>query len=363
MNLFGLSRSDLLDLVRSHRLPDYRARQIAQWLYRHHADTLTGMTNLPSELRERWADEYSVDSPRPQSVEESRDGTRRYTWVAPGDDIYESALIPDEDRLTLCVSTQAGCRIGCRFCLTARKGLRWNLSSAEILGQYRNLPERDRVTHVVYMGMGEPLDNTDEVMKSLDVLTGEWGYGLSPRRITVSTVGILPDLERLLDESEVNVAISLHAARREERLPLVPAENRHPVATTLELLRHRAQLGLPPFPGTGRRRLSFEVVMLDGVTDRPDQAEAVRDLIRGIPARVNLIPWNSFPGASFQPSSRAAVEHYQRILKRSGITTTIRESRGQDIGAACGLLAGKDHAHMSPDAPEVAAVGLRGQPE
>ncbi len=361
MNLYGLPLSDLVDLVRSHRLPDYRARQIAQWLYRHHADTIADMTNLPAELRESWADEYTVDSPHPQSVETSSDGTRRYTWLAPGDDIYESAVIPDEDRLTLCVSSQAGCRIGCRFCLTARKGLRWNLSSTEILGQYRNLPERDRVTHIVYMGMGEPLDNTDEVLKSLSVLTGEWGCHMSPRRITVSSVGILPDLERLLDATDVNVAISLHAARREERLPLVPAENRHPIATTLELLRHRANLRLPPFPGTGRRRLSFEVVMLDGVTDRPDQAEAVRDLIRGIPARINLIPWNSFPGTTFRPSPRQAIERYQAVLRRAGITATIRESRGQDIGAACGLLAGRHHAEVN--ASEAVAGGVRDQAE
>ena len=255
--------------------------------------------------------------------------------------MYESALIPDRDRLTLCVSSQAGCRVGCKFCLTARKGLRQNLSAAEILGQYRNLPERDRVTHVVFMGMGEPLDNTDEVLASLDILTADWGYGLGPRRITVSTVGMLPDLERLLDASDVNVAISVHAARREDRLPLVPSENRYPIASIVDLLRHRAALALPPFTGTGRRRLSFEITMLDGVTDRPDQARAVRDLIEGVPARVNLIPWNPFPGAPYRPSRRDAIEAYQAVLKRAGITTTIRESRGQDIGAACGLLAGR----------------------
>jgi 23S rRNA (adenine2503-C2)-methyltransferase len=299
------------------------------------------MTNLPASLRDQWSSEHEVRAPYPSAAGTSSDGTRKHTWQAFGGDVYESALIPGGDRLTLCLSSQAGCRIGCRFCLTARKGLRQNLSSAEILGQYRNLPQRDLVTHMVFMGMGEPLDNTDAVLESLDVLTSDWGYGISPRRITVSSVGILPDLERMIDATDVNLAISMHAARREDRLPLVPAENRHPIATVVDLLRHRARLALPPFTTSGRRKLSFEITMIDGVTDSPAQAEAVRDLIHGVPSRVNLIPWNPFPGASFRPSSRASIERFQAILKRAGVTTTIRESRGQDIGAACGLLAGR----------------------
>ena len=341
MNLYGLPLGSIQELTSSDGMHGYRARQVAEWLYRHHADSIHEMSNLPAPLRERWAQQHEIAAPEPEEAGTSDDGTRKYTWAAFGGDVYESALIPDRDRLTLCVSSQAGCRVGCKFCLTARKGLRQNLSAAEILGQYCNLPERDRVTHIVYMGMGEPLDNTDEVLASLEILTADWGYGFSPRRITVSTVGILPDLERLLDATDVNVAISMHAARREDRLPLVPSENRYPIATIVDLLRHRAALALPPFTGTGRRRLSFEITMLDGVTDRPDQAKAVRDLIQGVPARVNLIPWNPFAGAPYRPSDRAAIEEYQAVLRRAGITTTIRESRGQDIGAACGLLAGR----------------------
>ena len=344
MNLYGLTHEALTNLVTAEGAPAYRARQVAEWLYKHHADAIASMSNIPAALRERWVEEHEILSPNPENAGVSDDGTRKYTWTTSGSDVYESALIPDRERLTLCVSSQAGCRIGCRFCLTARKGLRESLSAAEILGQYRNLPERDRVTHIVYMGMGEPLDNTEDVMRSLEVLTAAWGYGFSPRRITVSSVGILPDLEHLLDSTSVNVAISLHAARREDRLPLVPSENRHPIAGIVEILRHRAQLALPPFTGTGRRRLSFEITMLDGVTDQPGQAEAVRDLIQGVPSRVNLIPWNSFSGSGFRPSSRSAIERFQSILKKAGITTTIRESRGQDIGAACGLLAGRREA-------------------
>jgi 23S rRNA (adenine2503-C2)-methyltransferase len=340
MNLYGQTLDELQSFVRSEGASAYRADQIARWLYDRHAASFHEMTNLPSELRERWSREHELRTPQPEPAGVSEDGTRKHLWHSFEDHVYESALIPEKDRLTLCVSSQAGCRVGCRFCLTARRGLRQDLSAAEIVGQYRNLPERDRVTHFVFMGMGEPLDNTDEVLKSVALLTSEWGHGFSPRRITVSSVGILPDLERLLDATDVNVAISLHAARREDRLPLVPSENRHPIATIVELLRHRAQLALPPFTGTGRRRLSFEITMLSGITDRPEQALAVRDLIQGIPARVNLIPWNPFPGAPFQPSTRAAIDAFQSALKRAGIMTTVRESRGRDIGAACGLLAG-----------------------
>lgn len=341
MNLYGLTEPELTALAVEHGLPRYRGRQISEWLYKHHASTLGEMSNLPAELRSRWEAEHEIRTPEPERAGVSSDGTQKYTWPAFGGDIYESALIPAGDRLTLCVSSQAGCRIGCKFCLTARKGLKQNLSSAEILGQYRNLPEREQVTHFVYMGMGEPLDNTDEVLKSVDVLTAAWGYGFSPRRITVSSVGILPDLEYLMDKTDVNVAVSMHAARRVDRLPLVPSENRFPIAQIVELLRHRASLALPPFAERGRRRLSFEITMLSGVTDRREQAAAVRDLIQGIPARVNLIPWNSFPGTSFQPSRREDILAYQAVLRRAGIMTTIRESRGEDIGAACGLLAGR----------------------
>ncbi len=340
MNLFGASLDELATLATQAGEPAYRGKQAADWLYRHHVTTPAAMANLPAALRVEWESKHDLISPRQIEASTSTDGTKKYIWEAFGGDVFESALIPEGDRLTLCVSSQAGCKIGCKFCLTARKGLRQQLSPAEILGQLRDLPERDHVTNIVYMGMGEPLDNTDAVLASIRVLTSEWGYGWSARRITVSSVGILPDLERLLDETDVNVAISLHAARREDRLPLVPSENRYPIASIVDLLRYRAELALPPFTGAGRRRLSFEITMLDGVTDRPEQAAAVRDLIQGIPSRVNLIPWNPFPGTSFNSSSRSSILAYQSVLKRAGIVTTIRESRGQDIGAACGLLAG-----------------------
>ena len=341
VNLFGMTEDQILGVVRAHGAPDYRAGQISEWLYKRHAESPLDMANLPRDLREKLTDQSKIQTVRPEQAGQSADGTRKYVWPAFGGDIYESALIPEGKRLTLCVSSQAGCRIGCKFCLTARKGLKQSLSPAEILSQFANTPERDEITNVVYMGMGEPLDNVDAVLDSLRVLTASWGYGFSPRRVTVSTVGLLPQFEQLLDETQVNVALSLHAARREVRLPLVPSENQHPVRSMVDLLRRRAGLALPPFTGTGRRRLSFEITMLKGLNDSADEAAAVRELIAGIPARVNLIPWNSFPGAPFEPSPRHSILAYQTVLKRAGIMTTIRESRGQDIGAACGLLAGR----------------------
>ena len=345
-NLYGMSLPGLERITELESQPRYRARQIAEWLYHHDASEVDAMTNLPAPTRADWRDRYRIATVQHQHAGTSGDGTQKHLWDAFGGDVYETALIPEASRLTLCVSSQAGCRIGCKFCLTARKGLKQSLSAAEILSQYRNLPDRDRVTHIVFMGMGEPLDNADAVIDAVSVLTSDWGYGLSPRRITVSTVGILPELERLLDETDVNVAISLHAARREERLPIVPSENRYPIANIVALLRDRARLALAPFASTGRRRLSFEITMIDGITDRQDQAAAVRDLISGIPSRVNLIPWNPFPGTQFRPSERAAIETYQALLKRAGIMTTVRESRGQDIGAACGLLAGRRESRV-----------------
>jgi 23S rRNA (adenine2503-C2)-methyltransferase len=341
VNLFGQTRTELRSLVEQAGHSSYRATQIAEWLYRHNASSPNEMRNLPATLRTTLSERTTLEKLSPEPAGESTDGTRKYTWPTVGADVCESALIPDGRRLTLCVSSQAGCRIGCKFCLTARKGLKQSLSPAEILSQYSETPERDSITHFVFMGMGEPLDNLDSVLASLEVLTSDWGYGFSPRRITVSTVGMLPEFERLLDETRVNVAVSMHSARRMTRLPLVPSENQFPIAHIVDVLKARHAEGRPPFTGTGRRKVSFEFTMLDGINDSPDEAAAVRDLLQGIPARVNLIPWNHFPGAPFSPSPRESILAYQDLLKRAGIVTTIRESRGQDIGAACGLLAGK----------------------
>ena len=344
MNLYGLTLAQLQSLVAEFDQPAYRARQMAEWLYHHHVDCAEAMTNLPHALRGALGERTEIRTPTGADAGTGSDGTGKVVWEAFAGDRYESALIPDGKRLTLCVSSQSGCRVGCAFCLTGRMGLRQDLSAAEILGQYRNLAERDAVTHFVFMGMGEPLHNLDAVLASLEVLTAPWGYGFSPRRITVSTVGIHPEFDRLLDATDVNIAVSVHAARHEERLKLVSAEKDHPVAETIDMLRNRAKLALPPFTGTGRRRVSIEMTLMDGINDSEDHARKLRDLVRDVPVRVNLIPWNPFPGARFRPSTRTAVERYQAVLKQAGLVTTIRQSRGQDIGAACGLLAGTGNA-------------------
>ena len=348
MNLYGLTLAELQVLVADLDQPSYRARQIAEWLYHHHVESVDAMTNLPRGLKESLSEGAGIRTPAGSEAGESTDGTARWVWDTFGGDLYESAVIPDRRRLTLCVSSQSGCRVGCAFCLTARIGLRQDLSPAEIVGQFRNVTCRDSVTHVVFMGMGEPLHNLEALMSSLEILTSPWGYGISPRRITVSTVGILPQLERLLDRTDVNVALSVHAARTEERLRLVPSERDQPVATTIDLLRHRARLALPPFTGIGRRRVSIEMTLMDGVNDSVEHARALRELLADLPVRVNLIPWNAFPGARFRSSSPQAIERYQEVLKASGLITTIRQSRGQDIGAACGLLAGRRASAEKP---------------
>ncbi len=349
---FGMPLSAIQSLTDELGEPRYRATQAAEWLYKHHASSVHQMRNIPAALREKLApaDDGGIPAAEPAERHRSSDGTVRYAFAAYQDGggargakpaVYETAVIPDGRRTTLCVSVQAGCAVGCRFCLTGHGGLNADLRAGEILSQYRNISERDAVTNIVYMGMGEPAHNLDAVLRSLEVFTAAWGYGFSPRRVTVSTVGVLPELERLLDATETNIALSLHAARPEVRMELVPTEHRYSAAEIVELLKNRHRLSLPPFRDTGRRRLSFELVMLAGVNDSARDAAALVKLIGGLPCRVNLIPWNGFPGARYAPAPREQTERFQTTLKDAGIMTTIRKSRGQEIGAACGLLAGR----------------------
>ncbi len=242
-------------------------------------------------------------------------------------------MIPDGPRRTLCLSTQVGCARGCAICATGTLGLRGNLSAGEIVNQLESLPEREAITNIVYMGMGEPLDNIDAVLESLEVFTAEGGYAMSPRRITVSTIGIHRALERLLSESEAHVAVSLHSPFPAERAELVPAEQSNPIAGTLEILRRRRW--------DGQRRLSFEYALIDGRNDTTAHATATARLIAGLPALVNLIPVNPAANLGFSPPKPARIDTFARRLSEAGVRTTVRTSRGADIEAACGLLAGR----------------------
>jgi 23S rRNA (adenine2503-C2)-methyltransferase len=310
-------------------LPPYAARQIANWLYARHADSFEVMLNLPARGRAWLTEHYSIRIQAPAVEAQSADLTRKYLFPAAGR-FVEAAFIPEGRRATLCLSVQVGCKMGCLFCQTGRQGFQGNLDAGEILNQVRSLPERERLSNLVYMGMGEPLDNLDNVLDSLEILTADYGYGFSPSRVTVSTVGLLPAMMRFLEASRCHLAVSLHSPFEEERRSLMPVENAYPLHEILRALRER--------PRGGRRRVSFEYILFDGLNDSARHARELARILQGIPCRVNLIPFHSIPGSPLRPSPLERIEAFQARLKASGYITTLRKSRGLDIAAACGLL-------------------------
>ena len=331
--LFGKTLSELSEIVRALSLPAFSARQIADWLYRKNLSCIDEMTNLSAKNRALLAEKFSIGAIDPISVQISKDGAKKYLFPVLDGKSVETAYIPDRNRATLCVSSQAGCRMGCTFCMTARQGMKGNLTATGILNQFRSLPERDRLTNIVFMGMGEPFDNTDEVMKSLEILTADYGYALAPKRITVSTIGITPAVRRFMEKSRCHLAVSLHHADSTERRKLMPIENKYPVRQVIDLLK--------TYDLNKQRRISFEYVMLSGVNDSLKHANDVVRLLSGLRCRVNLIRFHAIPESSFKSSSDQAIQQFADALKSKGIITTIRQSRGVDIGAACGMLSTK----------------------
>jgi 23S rRNA (adenine2503-C2)-methyltransferase len=328
--------------------PAFRARQVLAWVHRKGVPEFAAMTDVSRGLRERLAGAFRLERLAPTEVAVARDGTRQLHFQLGGEGAtsgrpaaIESVLIPQvdraagaRDRLTLCISSQAGCGMGCGFCATARIGLVRNLRPAEIVGQvYAGgvLAAPKPITNIVLMGMGEPLANYDAVATACEILTAEWGYAISPRRITVSTVGLAPLIPKFIAETRVNLAVSLHAPTDAQRERIVPVNRRYPLADLMAACRE------VPLPR--RKRITFEYVMLAGENDADADARALVRLLHGLRAKVNLIPWNPFPGATFTPSPRARVARFQGLLHAQGINATIRESRGQDIMAACGQLA------------------------
>jgi 23S rRNA (adenine2503-C2)-methyltransferase len=279
------------------------------------------------------SERFTIDRSPPVKSTESSDGTKKYLFSASGGYV-EAAWIPDRKRGTLCLSVQVGCKMGCLFCMTGKQGFQAHLSSGEILNQYGSLPERDRVTNIVYMGMGEPLDNLDNVLDSLDVLCSASGFGLSPTRITVSTIGLVPAMRTFLERSRCHLAVSLHSPFEEERRRLMPIENVYPLHEVLDELR-ASRVG-------GQRRVSFEYILFDGLNDTPRHARELARILAGIRCRVNLIPFHPIPGTPLAPSPPAAMESFKTLLRGKGIMTTIRQSRGQDIDAACGMLSTRE---------------------
>ncbi|HXQ21037.1 MAG TPA: 23S rRNA (adenine(2503)-C(2))-methyltransferase RlmN [Candidatus Acidoferrales bacterium] len=315
--------------------PVYRARQVLSWIYCRRATSFAAMSDLSQDLRAALAAHFSIPTLAPVCVARSADGTRKLLFRLEGDVAIEAVLIPDPPRLTLCISSQAGCGMGCTFCATARLGLLRNLSAMEIVGQVlaaqAELHPGERITNIVFMGMGEPLANYGAVVQAIELLTAEWGVGVSARRITVSTVGLVPAMERLVHDTSVNLAVSLSGTTDEQRARLMPINRRYPLAALLAMCR--------ALPIPQRRRITFEYVMLAGINDSLDDAARLVRLLRGIRSKVNLIPFNPFPDAGFTCSSPATIRRFQERLLADGVHATVRESRGRDIAAACGQLA------------------------
>lgn len=328
--LYGQTLPQLEALCNRLEMPRFAAKQIARWLYDKHATTIEAMSDLSARHRALLAETYEVGLTAPEKVSISTDGTKKYLYRTSQNHFIESAYIPDGDRATLCISSQAGCRMGCRFCATGRQGLQHSLSTNEILNQIGSLPERERLTNVVFMGMGEPLDNTDNVLRALDILTAEWGFGWSPTRITLSTAGVVPELRRLLDSTKVHLAVSLHNPFHEERAAIMPVERAWPVAEVAAILRR--------YDFTHQRRVSFEYIVMSGLNDSPRHIRELCRLLDGIKCRINLIRFHKIPGSPYFSPDDAAMVRLRDTLTAKGIQTTIRASRGEDIQAACGLL-------------------------
>ena len=337
--LFGKTLPELETIVSSLGMPRFTAKQIAGWLYKKQVASIEEMTDLSLKNREKLAEGYIVGGIDPTRVQTSRDGTKKYLFPTLQDGAVEAAYIPDRDRATLCVSSQAGCRMGCKFCMTARQGFQHNLTAGEIVGQIRFLPERDALTNVVYMGMGEPMDNLDEVLKSIDILTAGWGYGWSPTRITVSTIGILPALKTFLEQTKVHLAVSLHNPFAEERQAMMPAQKAHPFEEIMaEIKKHDF---------AHQRRVSFEYILFAGQNDSPRHIKEFTRLAGGLKCRVNLIRWHAIPGADFPGSDEQAAVRFRDALTARGVIATIRTSRGEDIDAACGMLSTRNQYESS----------------
>lgn len=328
--LYGQTLPQLEALCNRLEMPRFAAKQIARWLYDKHATTIEAMSDLSARHRALLAETYEVGLTAPEKVSISTDGTKKYLYRTSQNHFIESAYIPDGDRATLCISSQAGCRMGCRFCATGRQGLQHSLSTNEILNQIESLPERERLTNVVFMGMGEPLDNLDSLLPALEVLTSAWGFGWSPTRITVSTAGVASRLERFLEATQVHLAVSLHNPFPHERAEIMPVEKAWPIREVVEILRR--------YDFTHQRRGSFEYIVMSGLNDSPRHIRELCRLLDGIKCRINLIRFHKIPGSPyFSPDDRAMIA-FRDALTAKGIHTTIRTSRGEDIQAACGLL-------------------------
>ena len=329
-SLLGMTLSDLKQVVSSLGMPGFTSKQIAKWLYENHVRSIDKMTNLSKANREKLASDYCIGDTPPAECQKSKDGTIKYLFPTADGKFVETVYIPEKDRATLCVSSQVGCKMDCLFCQTGKQGFDGNLTATDILNQIYSLPERDKLTNVVFMGQGEPFDNLDNVLASIDILTSDYGYAWSPKRITVSSVGLKKGLKRFLDESGCHLAISMHTPIPEQRAQMMPAEKAYSITEIVELLRS--------YDFSHQRRLSFEYIVFGGVNDSSTHVREIAKLLNGLECRVNLIRFHEIPGVDLHGAEESKMESIRDYLTAHGIFTTIRASRGQDIFAACGLL-------------------------
>jgi 23S rRNA (adenine2503-C2)-methyltransferase len=336
-NLLGLSRSGLERYFATLGEKPFRARQLLQWIYQRGVTDFDAMTDLSRSLRERLSAESCIDAPGVMREQRSSDGTIKWLMSLPGGNAVETVLIPEPDRATLCISSQVGCMLNCTFCSTATQGFSRNLSAAEIIGQVWLAERRAdrRITNVVLMGMGEPLLNLDQVRPALELLRDDLAYGLAARRVTVSTSGVVPGIDALGDAPPIALAVSLHAADDELRSRLVPLNRKYPISELMAACKR--YLGR----SSGKQSITWEYTMIDGVNDSLAQARDLRRLLSHIPSKVNLIPFNPFPGTPFRCSPAERMQRFQQELRAGGLIATVRRTRGDDIDAACGQLVGK----------------------
>ena len=331
--LFGLTLEELSALSVSLGLPKYTGRQLAEWLYKKEVSSFDEMTNRSKKARSILRERFITGVKEPVGVQESVDGTRKYLFPALEGKFIETAYIPDGKRHTVCVSSQVGCKMGCLFCMTGKQGFQGNLSSGDILNQYRSIPEWRSITNLVYMGMGEPLDNLPEVLKSLEVLTADWGFALSPRRITVSTIGITPAMLEVLNKSQVHLAVSLHTPFDDERRKLMPIQQVYPLKEVLHEIKS--------WDFGRQRRVSFEYILFKDFNDSSAHVNELSRILHGIRCRINLIRFHPIPDTPLASPDESSILRFKEKLNAKGILTTVRASRGEDIWAACGLLSTK----------------------
>ena len=332
--LAGMNLNELREVTAGLGMPKFVATQLAEWIYAKRVTTFDEMRNISKANKELLANQYCVGLYGPQSAQASEDGTVKYLFDAGGDKAIESVYIPEDDRATLCISSQKGCRMNCYFCMTGRQGFHGNLTANQIINQVLSVPQTQQLTNVVFMGMGEPLDNLDNVLKVIEILTAPWGLAWSPKRITVSTVGVKNALKVLCETTSVHIAVSVHNAIEDERSQLMPIENAYHIKEVMDLL--------GKYDFAHQRRLSVEYIMWQWFNDDIKQAGALREILPNEHVGVNLLRYHMIPGAAkLRTSSDERMAYFRDYLNSKGITCTIRRSRGEDISAACGMLAGK----------------------